>query len=78
VCLRTGEITSEVALEDFAEKWESKYSYAIKSGRDNCDELTVFLEFPLEIRQIIYTTNLIENLNGKSGNTPRTKCLLNG
>jgi len=23
------------------------------------------LEFPLEIRQIIYTTNLIENLNGK-------------
>ncbi len=23
------------------------------------------MEFPLEIRQIIYTTNLIENLNGK-------------
>ncbi len=56
---------AEAALEDFAEKWESKYSYAIKSWRDNWDELTVFLEFPLEIRQIIYTTNLIENLNGK-------------
>ena len=28
-------------------------------------ELTVFFEFPLEIRKIIYTTNLIENLNGK-------------
>ena len=27
--------------------------------------LTVFFEFPLEIRKIIYTTNLIENLNGK-------------
>jgi len=25
----------------------------------------VFLEFPSEIRQIIYTTNLIENLKGK-------------
>lgn len=53
------------ALDDFAEIWESKYSYAIKSWRDNWDELTVFFEFPVEIRKIIYTTNLIENLNGK-------------
>lgn len=56
---------SEAALDDFATKWESKYSYAIKSWRDNWEELTVFFEFPLEIRKIIYTTNLIENLNGK-------------
>ena len=56
---------AELALSDFAEKWESKYSYAIKSWRDNWDELTVFFDFPLEIRKIIYTTNLIENLNGK-------------
>lgn len=56
---------AEVALNDFAEKWESKYSYAIASCRNNWDELTVFFEFPLEIRKIIYTTNLIENLNGK-------------
>ena len=27
--------------------------------------MTVFFEFPIEIRKIIYTTNLIENLNGK-------------
>ena len=39
--------------------------YAIKSWRTNWDELTVFFGFPLEIRKIIYTTNLIENLNGK-------------
>ena len=56
---------AKAALEDFANKWESKYSYAIKSWKDNWDELTVFFEFPLEIRKIIYTTNLIENLNGK-------------
>lgn len=53
------------ALNDFAQKWESKYSYAIKSWRDNWDELTVFFDYPVEIRKIIYTTNLIENLNGK-------------
>mgnify|MGYP000206335339 CR=1 FL=1 len=56
---------AEAALNDFATKWENKYSYAIKSWRDNWEELTVFFEFPLEIRKIIYTTNLIENLNGK-------------
>jgi transposase-like protein len=27
--------------------------------------LTAFFDFPVEIRKIIYTTNLIENLNGK-------------
>ena len=59
------EQAAKAALEDFANKWESKYSYAIKSWRENWDELTVFFEFPLEIRKIIYTTNLIENLNGK-------------
>lgn len=53
------------ALNDFGKKWDSKYSYAIKSWRDNWDELTVFFDYPAEIRKIIYTTNLIENLNGK-------------
>lgn len=56
---------AEVALNDFEEKWGSKYGYAIKSWRENWDELTVFFDFPIEIRKIIYTTNLIENLNGK-------------
>ena len=52
-------------LDAFEQKWSSKYSYAIRSWRENWEELTVFFDFPLEIRQIIYTTNLIENLNGK-------------
>lgn len=56
---------AKAALEDFAKKWESKYGYAIKSWYNKWDELTVFFDFPLEIRKIIYTTNLIENLNGK-------------
>lgn len=56
---------AKAALEDFKAKWEFKYSYAIKSWENNWDELTVFFDFPVEIRTIIYTTNLIENLNGK-------------
>ena len=56
---------AKAALEDFAANWEEKYSYAIKSWRDNWEDLTVFFEFSLEIRKIIYTTNLVENLNSK-------------
>ena len=56
---------AKAALEQFAAKWNHKYPYAVKSWEDNWDELTVFFDFPLEIRKIIYTTNLIENLNGK-------------
>lgn len=56
---------AQAALEDFAQQWKGKYSYAIKSWRENWEDLTVFFEFPLEIRKIIYTTNIIENLNSK-------------
>ncbi len=56
---------AKAALGDFKNKWNSKYSYAVDSWYRNWDELTVFLDFPVEIRKIIYTTNLIENLNGK-------------
>jgi transposase-like protein len=52
-------------LDALDKKWTGKYAYAIKSWRENWEELTVFFDFPIEIRHIIYTTNLIENLNGK-------------
>ena len=56
---------AKMELDNFERKWGSKYPYAIRSWRNNWEELTVFFDFPIEIRKIIYTTNLIENLNGK-------------
>ncbi len=56
---------AKAELDTFESKWNPKYPYAIKSWKNNWDELTVFFDFPLEIRKIIYTTNLIENMNGK-------------
>ena len=56
---------AEVVLDNFEQKWGSKYKYAVQSWRKNWAELTAFFDFPVEIRTIIYTTNLIENLNGK-------------
>lgn len=52
-------------LDKFADKWGNKYAYAIRSWRNNWEDLTSYFEFPLEIRKIIYTTNVIENMNGK-------------
>ena len=57
--------SAQLALDDFADKWSHKYKYAVRSWQNNWEELSVFFDFPLEIRKIIYTTNLIENLNGK-------------
>ena len=62
-----------LALDDLEKKWGHKYAHAIKSWRTNWSELTAFLNFPVEIRKIIYTTNLIENLNGKIRKYTRNK-----
>ena len=35
----------------------------IKAWRDAWDDLVPFLEFPIELRQIVYTTDSIESLN---------------
>jgi putative transposase len=53
------------ALENLENKWGKKYPHAIKSWKANWTELSHFFDFPLEIRTMIYTTNIIENLNGK-------------
>ena len=60
--------TKEMAAHELTvsdQKWGDKYHYAVASWKLNWDNLTVFFDFPIEIRKIIYTTNLIENLNGK-------------
>ena len=61
------------ALQEFEKKWGSKYGYAIKSWKDNWEELTAYFDYPLEIRKIIYTTNAIESLNSGVRKYTKTK-----
>lgn len=61
------------ALEEFATKWNAKYAYAVKSWKDNWDELTAYFDYPIEIRRIIYTTNVIESLNSNIRKYTKTK-----
>ena len=54
---------AEQALINFEKKWGHKYAYAIKSWKNNWENLTQFFEYPVDIRKIVYTTNIIESLN---------------
>ena len=54
---------AEQALVNFEKKWGGKYAYAVRSWKNNWENLTQFFEYPLEIRRIVYTTNTIESLN---------------
>jgi putative transposase len=71
-----GAINKEAAsdvLQEFEKKWGSKYGYAIKSWKDNWEELTAYFDYPMEIRKIIYTTNAIESLNSGVRKYTKTK-----
>jgi transposase-like protein len=50
-------------LENFETEWGKKYPYIAKSWKTNWVNLATFFEFPACIRKIVYTTNIIENIN---------------
>jgi len=61
------------ALEDLENKWSEKYRFAVKSWRDNWNELSTMFKYPPEIRKLIYTTNAIENFNRQLRKATKTK-----
>ena len=50
---------------EFSEEWKPIYPAMIQSWENNWAEFVPFLEFPVELRQIVYTTNAIESLNAR-------------
>lgn len=58
--------TEQAALQELdklEDKWEKKYTLALKSWRNNWANISVFFKYPQEIRKIIYTTNVVESLH---------------
>ena len=72
----TDEATALHHLENFESNWNTKYPYIAKSWRANWSNLTTFLEYPPCIRKIIYTTNIIENINRIIRKYTKTKTML--
>jgi transposase-like protein len=54
---------AELALEEFERKWEGRYPMLAGLWRGSWDRLTVFFDYPPEIRKVIYTTNALESVN---------------
>jgi len=51
------------ALDDFELTWGDKYPAIVKSWRTHWERVIPFMSFPIEIRKVIYTTNIVESLN---------------
>lgn len=57
------EEAAKLAFEEFRAQWGAKSPGAVAVWERAWPEFTPFLAFPVEIRRIIYTTNVIESLN---------------
>lgn len=60
-------------FEKFKSKWGHKYQLAVNSWENNWANLTAFLHYPIEIRKLIYTTNIIESFNASLRKYTRNK-----
>jgi transposase-like protein len=56
---------AEHRFEAFAEEWGGVYPALVTSWQRSWAEFAPFLEFPQELRKIVYTTNAIESLNAR-------------
>jgi putative transposase len=54
---------AKTALAAFEVVWGKKYRYIVKQWSKNWTELMAFLDFPLSMRKMIYTTNPVEALH---------------
>ena len=64
---------AELALAEFAEKWDDQHPTISLSWRNNWERLSVFFDYPPEIRKVIYTTNAIESLNASLRKITKTR-----
>jgi putative transposase len=56
---------AQTRFAEFAGEWEQLYPAMIQAWRSVWPEFVPFLEFPAELRKLVYTTNAIESLNAR-------------
>jgi putative transposase len=56
---------AKAALEDLTEKWGTKYAAIIRLWNNAWEEFIPFLDYDVEIRQVLCSTNAIESLNAR-------------
>jgi len=61
------------ALEEFKDKWDSKYPQIYRSWEANWANLSGFFKYPDEMRRLIYTTNAVEGFHRMLRKFTKTK-----
>ncbi|MBF6338723.1 IS256 family transposase [Nocardia abscessus] len=56
---------ARAALDELTERWGSKYGAIIRLWHNAWDEFIPFLDYDIEIRRVICSTNAIESLNAR-------------
>jgi putative transposase len=56
---------ARAALDELAERWASRYPAVIRLWENAWEEFIPFLDYDVEIRQVICSTNAIESLNAR-------------
>lgn len=69
----TTEEEAHLALESFDTKWSKQYPQIAKSWYAHWDNLMIFLQYPEEIRKVIYTTNAVESVNSQLRRVTKNK-----
>ena len=70
--------TEEAALEhleEFGEKWDSKYPKIRKSWTEKWPTLSTYFKYPDAVRRLIYTTNTIEGFNRQLRKVTKNKTI---
>ena len=62
-------------LEEFGEKWDSKYPKIRKSWTEKWATLSTYFKYPDAVRRLIYTTNTIEGFNRQLRKVTKNKTL---
>ncbi len=56
---------ARAALDELAEKWGARYGAVVRLWENAWNEFVPFLDYDLEIRKVICSTNAIESLNAR-------------
>ena len=64
-----------INLDRLEENWGKKYTLAIRSWRNNWNNLATFFKYPEEIRTAIYTTNAVEAVHRQFRKVTKNRAL---
>lgn len=67
------EQTALYELDEFENKWSSKYAKIADSWRTNWAALSTYFKYPQDVRTIIYTTNQIESFHRQLRKVTKSK-----